>query len=138
MLTSKSNHKHPSIAKLPNYKITLDMQNFINSKESRHNTIDDKENIPTEELRRVSNRQRHMTEQKYKRKKKSKSKSKNRKNTDYVQIDQAKYRAQSNTSGKKYNQKDIRYQELYSIYHKPNVEQSTSVKYLKGRFEVGI
>lgn len=112
------------------------MQNFINSKESRHNTIDDKENIPTEELRRVNNRQRHMTEQKYKRKKKSKSKSKHRKTTDYVQMDTEKYRAQSNTSGRKYNQKDIRYQELYQIYRKPNVEPSVNGKYTKGRLVI--
>lgn len=121
MVTSKSSQKHPSIAKLPNYKITLDMQSFINSKENRHNTIDEKEVVPGEELRRVS------------KKKKSKSKSKNRRNTDYVQVNDAKYRAQSNTSGRKYNSKDIRYQDLYSIYRKSNVDSSGTGKYYRGK-----
>jgi hypothetical protein len=123
---------------MPNYRVTLDMQSFMNARESRHNTIDYQENIPTEELRRVSNRQRHLLSTNNKRKKnksKSKSKSKKRLTNDYVQdiTDDKKYKTRSNASGSKYNSKDIRYQDLYSIYRNSNVESSASIKHQKGK-----
>jgi hypothetical protein len=113
---------------MPNYRVTLDMQSFMNARESRHNTIDYQENIPTEELRRVYNKRK-------KNKSKSKSKSKKRLTNDYVQdiTGDKKYKTRSNASGSKYNSKDIRYQDLYSIYRNSNVESSALIKHQKGK-----
>ena len=121
--------KYPSKAKLTNYHVGLEGSDF-RGKISRFNTIEDKENVSMQEINRYVNR--NTTSGNKRSKKKSKSRSKKRiagirsvKRNEYATDEHHnlnKYRAQSNTSDRKYQAKEIRYKDLYAFNRKPNAE----------------